>query len=221
MTQTPVSTTTGASAPGGRPPAWSPARVVRTWWVWAALAALVSLTLGTWAGGGLDEVPEEGLPRVPADARVALGPYDIAITGWTVSNELNHDDLKFSDADAWVVIAADVTVQPPRSTTFYDDTVTVSALELTDFPDTVSPRDGSLMSYLSPGVTTPVLLLLPVNGTDADTLDQLSTLPVLLSSRVWTSHSLSGEMGWWRTTPRATVQVPRDDSVAVLEEPQE
>ena len=77
------------------------------------------------------------------------------------------------------------------------------------------------MSIRSPGVTTPRLLLLPVNGTDADTRDRLSTLPGLLSSRVWTSHSLSGEMGWWRTTPRATVQVPRDDSVAVLEEAQE
>ncbi|TGO05443.1 hypothetical protein SERN_1447 [Serinibacter arcticus] len=177
------------------------------------VAALLAIVLGTWAGGGLEEVPEEGLPQVPADARIALGPYDVAIQGWSISREYDADMLEIVDADAWVVVAADLTGAPPRSTTYKSDSVTVSSLETTAYPRIVDPVSGDYVGYLHPGVTTSVLILLPVAKADAATLDALTTLPALLTSYTYTRHVLSGEETWLRPQARATVQVPRDDTV--------
>ncbi|WP_135849447.1 hypothetical protein [Serinibacter arcticus] len=189
------------------------ARAARSWWTWGVVAALLAIVLGTWAGGGLEEVPEEGLPQVPADARIALGPYDVAIQGWSISREYDADMLEIVDADAWVVVAADLTGAPPRSTTYKSDSVTVSSLETTAYPRIVDPVSGDYVGYLHPGVTTSVLILLPVAKADAATLDALTTLPALLTSYTYTRHVLSGEETWLRPQARATVQVPRDDTV--------
>ncbi|PWD51582.1 hypothetical protein C8046_13955 [Serinibacter arcticus] len=209
--------TTGVQPPTRRRPAL--VRVAsRSVWVWGIVAGTIALALGTWAGGGFREVPEDGLPVIPADALVSLGPFDVAIEGWTVSSSILTSDLEYADAAAWLVIAADFRANPPRSTVFYEDMMTVSALEPVGFAKTVHPTDGTYLTYLHPGVTTPALVLIPLGSSDAATIDDLSVLPVVLGSRVWVAHSLTDEMGWFRTTPRASVQVPRDDSVAELAE---
>ncbi|GMA30050.1 hypothetical protein [Litorihabitans aurantiacus] len=211
--------------PPAPPPAGGPSHLVRrglrSVWTWAAVAGLVAVTSGAWAAGGFAQVPEEGLPRVPADARVALGPYDVAIEGWSISREYDPSLLEIVDGDAWLVIGADLTGAPPRSTTYKSDSIEVSSLEPTAYPRAVSPVDGSYVSYIHPGVTTPALILIPVTEEDARTLESLSTLPVLLTSYTYTQHVLSGEETWLRPQPRATAQVPRVDSIVPEVEPED
>jgi len=236
MSQPPLAPGRGAVAPGVGPTSGPPtgpptgavasgddevgpdlakllARAVRSWWTWVVVALLLVVVAGTWVAGGFEEVPEEGLPQVPVDARIALGPYDVALQGWSISRDYDASTLEISDGDAWLVIAADLTGAPPRSSFYQSDSVTVSSLEPTAFPKIVDPVSGDYISYIHPGVTTPVLILLPVTRADGETLDALTTLPALLTSYTYTRHSLSGEETWLRPQPRATVQVPRDDSV--------
>jgi len=196
-------------------------RAARSWWTWVVAALLVVVAVGTWIAGGFEEVPEEGLPQVPVDARIALGPYDVALQGWSVSRDYDRDTLEVVDGDAWLIVAADLTGAPPRSSFYESGSVTVSSLETTAFPKIVDPVSGDYLSYIHPGVTTPVLILFPVTRADGETLDALTTLPVLLTSYTFTTHSLSGEEMWLRPQPRATVQLPRDDSVVPAVEEEE
>lgn len=196
----------------------SPVRtVLRSRWTWISVGAVVAVLVGVAAAGGWGQVEEQGLPEVPADTEMALGPYDLTVTGWTVSDELLADDLEYSDADAWVVVSLDVTAGPPSSVRWMSDSLEVSGLELTGYPEVVRASDGSRIFTFHPGVQTPALLLLPVATDQVEALADQDSLPVVLSTHTYRGHVLSEEEGWWGAQPRATLQVERDNAVATLE----
>lgn len=198
----------------------SPVRAaVTSWWTWGAVAALLAGVVGVGAAGGWREAPQESLPQVPADARVALGPYDLVVNGWTVSDDLLADDLEYADAAAWVVISLEVTANPPSSVTWQDDSLEVSGLTLTGYPEMVRPADGSRVVALHPGVTSAALLLLPVSADDVERLADTEELTAVLAEHTYRGHVLSQEEGWWGAQPRVTLPIERDDAVATLEEP--
>ena len=191
--------------------------VRRSWWTWIVVAALVAGVFAIGAAGGWARVQPDGLARVPVGARVALGPYDAVVHEWTVTSEFASEDLSYiDDAAAWVLISADLTANPPRSTSYYGDTFAVQALTPVGFQDLYNRETSEFITVLHPGVTIPAVVAIPISQEEADVLDALDTLPVILSTMVWDQHTLSDEWGWWRPQPRAMLQVPRNDAIVEL-----
>ncbi|PWD51587.1 hypothetical protein C8046_13980 [Serinibacter arcticus] len=183
-------------------------------WTWGTAATLAVGVAAIGIGGGWGASPPAELPELAAGATAELGPYDVDVRGWTVSDELLPDDLSYSDAAAWIVIDLGITANPPATVGWFADSLAVEGVEPTGRVLLVDPADGDLIAQVHPGVPTDALLLVPVDAEAAAAADELDRLPVVLSAHVFTAHVISGEEWWWRARPTVTLEVSRDDDVA-------
>ena len=183
-------------------------------WTWGAVAT-VAVGLGAVGlAGGWGAVPPAALPVLPEGTTAQLGPYDVDVRGWTLSDELLPDDLGYADATAWIVLDLAVAPNPPASTGWFADSLAVEGVGTTDRALLVDPADGDLIAQVHPGVPIDALLLVPVDAEVAAAVDELDRLPVVLSAHTFRGHMITDEQGWWAARPAATIEVPRDDDVA-------
>lgn len=202
----------GATRRRSAPPAVR--AVGRSVWTWIVVGSLAVAAVVIGATGGWARVSPDGLARIPAGSQIALGPYDVAVHGWTISDTFLADELGYVEgADSWVVISLDITASPPRSSGLVNDSIRVQGLEPLDFAKLYNRDDGSSVYYLHPGVKVPVFMVLPVSEAQVGALGPLTTLPLILSTHRWSQHALSDEWGWWRSQVRASLQLPRDDTI--------
>lgn len=176
------------------------------------LGVLVPLALGL--AGGYGPAPVRDLPRIAPGQSVEIGPFDLALQEYFVSDEV-HTRYLPEEADAWLGVVFTATGTHDQSAALHRQALTFpDGLGLIDEDTAANPThrdmlrigDGTLLHNFEPGLTVQAVSLLPVQ--DASAVPEEITLQVtdlesawsfLLESESWYERERVGQVTLSRT----------------------
>ncbi|WP_026876174.1 hypothetical protein [Jiangella gansuensis] len=176
----------------------------------AAGAGAVAVTGGF--GAAAPPPRETAAAGDPVDA----GPAELAAHAWTVRDDIATRALEGIDgAEAWLVLAAEVTAATDLTTKFPDDALALpDGLGVDDPEQVVLLPDLRRGPDLQPGLPSQVLLLWPLPG-DVLAGDALADddLPLDYVRLRLDDSTIDSSQVWRVDGVAATTVVPRDDAV--------
>ncbi|TDE09506.1 hypothetical protein [Jiangella asiatica] len=167
------------------------------------------------AAGGFGAAAPPPVQTAAAGEPVDVGPADLAVRAWTVRDDVATRALEGIDgAQAWLVLAAEVTAATELTTRFPAEALALPADLGLDEPEQVVLLPDLLSGPdLQPGLPSQVLLLWPLPADELpadDTSDELSLDYIRLRLD---DSTIDASQVWRADGVAATAAVPRDDAV--------
>src|SRR5699024_9145788 len=157
------------------------------------------------------------LPQIAPGATIEIGPFDLAVQEYFVSDEVLSSDLP-DQAEAWLGVVFTATGTHDESTQFHRQALTFpEGLGLIDEDTAANPThrntvridNGARIHRFEPGLTVQAVTLLPVQ--DAAAVPEQITLQVTDLESAW-SFLLESE-SWYEREHVGQVTLPRTDVV--------